>query len=267
MEDRLFIGVFPGGISYADRAREKHGDYAKLAFLDYAFLVLKVEPDCPADLRARIEKDAAEIQAKKGEQYQTSSTGQTVLLGSALIEQEKYDAKSAQWQSKAQETLGPFIEMADGWSVSGPSTVWLYFLGEKECRQTAAALKAAGHRRLEAFPSPEHAGSHQLNYTMTVELRQHLRSERADGLEALIRDLGIDPVAVMDLRDGSYVIEFDAAEDEAIFKSYFVPAFRKVAEEKAQDLIVEPHQRWAKDHLGLTAQYRLTVKEKQIANV
>ena len=79
--DRLFVGVFPTGISYADRSREKHGDYARCAFLPFGSLKLEIEHDCPAALRALIVKDAAKIQARRGEQYVVSGSGQTVLLG------------------------------------------------------------------------------------------------------------------------------------------------------------------------------------------
>ena len=79
--ERLFVGVYPAGISYADRSREKHGDYARCAFLPFGSLKLEVEPDCPRDLRAFIVKDAAKIQARRGEQYVVSGSGQTVLLG------------------------------------------------------------------------------------------------------------------------------------------------------------------------------------------
>jgi hypothetical protein len=81
MSDRLFIGVFPAGISYADRHREEHGDYAKLAFLPYDTLQLKVYDGCPAELRTEIEADAATIQARRGEQFQVSSCAQYVTLG------------------------------------------------------------------------------------------------------------------------------------------------------------------------------------------
>jgi hypothetical protein len=79
--DRLFIGAYPCGIVYADRARERHGDYARLAFLPYHSLDLKIEPDCPAELKDRIIADAATLQRRRGERYQVSSSGQTVLLG------------------------------------------------------------------------------------------------------------------------------------------------------------------------------------------
>lgn len=83
MNDRLFIGVFPAGISYADRHREEHGDYAKLAFLPYDTLELKVYERCPADLRTEIETHAATIQSRRGQRFQVSSCNQTVMLGSA----------------------------------------------------------------------------------------------------------------------------------------------------------------------------------------
>lgn len=80
--DRLFSGVYPCGIVYADRHREKGGDYARLAFLPYDTLQLTIEVDCPAELRALIEADAAAIQARSGQSYQVSTCGQTVMLGS-----------------------------------------------------------------------------------------------------------------------------------------------------------------------------------------
>ena len=79
--ERLFVGVFPAGISYADRSREKHGDYARCAFLSFRTLELELESDCPQALRALIVKDAARIQARRGQQYEVSACGQTVRLG------------------------------------------------------------------------------------------------------------------------------------------------------------------------------------------
>jgi hypothetical protein len=81
LSERLFIGVYPAGISYADRSREKHGDYARCAFLSFGSLKLDVEPDCPKSLLGLIKRDAAKVQAKRGEQYVVSGSGQTVLLG------------------------------------------------------------------------------------------------------------------------------------------------------------------------------------------
>ncbi len=81
MRDRLFIGIFPCGIAYADRHRERGGDFARLAFLPYDTLQLEVEQDCPTDLRKLIEADAASIQSRRGELFQVSASGQTVTLG------------------------------------------------------------------------------------------------------------------------------------------------------------------------------------------
>jgi hypothetical protein len=83
-EERLFIGVFPAGIVYADRHNEVAGDYKRLGFLSFATLKLDVERSCPADLRKRIELDAAATQAKRGQTMTVSTCGQTVMLGSRL---------------------------------------------------------------------------------------------------------------------------------------------------------------------------------------
>jgi hypothetical protein len=82
--ERLFMGVYPCGIVYSDRSREESGDYVKLAFLPYDTLALELRPGVPDDLRALIEADAAKMACKSGQQYQISSSGQTVLLGSKL---------------------------------------------------------------------------------------------------------------------------------------------------------------------------------------
>jgi hypothetical protein len=84
MNERIFAGVFSTGIGYADRKREKHGDYARLAFLTFSTLTLEIEKDCPAALRKEIEDDAARVQAKRGEAFQVSTSGQTITLGYAL---------------------------------------------------------------------------------------------------------------------------------------------------------------------------------------
>lgn len=79
--DRLFVGVYPTGIVYADRSREEHGDYKRLAFLPYRTLELEWSKGVPADLKKRIESDARVIQARRGEEFQVSTAGQTVRLG------------------------------------------------------------------------------------------------------------------------------------------------------------------------------------------
>lgn len=82
VEERLFIGTFPTGIAYADRSREWDGDYLTLARLPFRTLVLEWSgAKVPADMRAAIEAHAKSIQARRGEEYQISTAGQTVLLG------------------------------------------------------------------------------------------------------------------------------------------------------------------------------------------
>ena len=81
MNSRIFAGVCPSGIIYADRLRNKHGDWARLALLPFRSLALDVEGDCPQDLLADIQADAKRLQSMRGEQYQISGCGQTVTLG------------------------------------------------------------------------------------------------------------------------------------------------------------------------------------------
>lgn len=78
--DRIFAGIFPGGISYADRKREVNGDYKRLAFLPYDTLELEIAKDCPKALAAEIRQDAA--QYKAGDELSLSSSQNlTVVLG------------------------------------------------------------------------------------------------------------------------------------------------------------------------------------------
>jgi hypothetical protein len=90
-DDRLFAGVYSTGIVYADKAREVHGDYKRVAFLPYSSLVLEIaDPNSP--LIERVKSDAAALQARRGQVFAISTcgqtdaaagyaTGQTVILG------------------------------------------------------------------------------------------------------------------------------------------------------------------------------------------
>lgn len=84
MNPRIFSGVYPCGIVYADRKREVAGDYKRLGFLDFATLTLKIERDCTRHLAEEIRKDARAIQNQRGQQYEISSSGQTITLGHGL---------------------------------------------------------------------------------------------------------------------------------------------------------------------------------------
>lgn len=80
----LSTTIFPTGISYADRTREKDVDYLKLAFLPFSTLKLEWRAERVRNaLRALIEADAAKIIARRGEYFVVSATpnGQTVKLG------------------------------------------------------------------------------------------------------------------------------------------------------------------------------------------
>lgn len=82
LTDRLFIGTFPTGISYADKQRERHGDYMRIAFLPFSTLELEWSPGRhPPELRKLVEQDATQMVKRRGQAFQVSSAGQTVTLG------------------------------------------------------------------------------------------------------------------------------------------------------------------------------------------
>ena len=81
MKDKLFVGIFPCGFSYADRTREVDGDYMPIAFLPFRSLELEWRNETDPATRQRIIDDAAEIQARRGEDYQVSTSGQMRRLG------------------------------------------------------------------------------------------------------------------------------------------------------------------------------------------
>jgi hypothetical protein len=77
---RLFVGVFPTCIVYADRMRELDSDYLTLARLPYRTLVLEwADVTMPPELRAAIERDAARMAARKGERFSISGNASVVL--------------------------------------------------------------------------------------------------------------------------------------------------------------------------------------------
>lgn len=78
-KDKLFSGCYPEGIVYADKTREEHGDWKKLAFLSYRTLELEFYGRVPADLKNLITEDAAAIQAKKGEKYSIAGNMKVTL--------------------------------------------------------------------------------------------------------------------------------------------------------------------------------------------
>ena len=82
LQAKLFIGVFPGGISYCDRTIDDKGDFLRVAFLPYRSLELKeYEPAHP--LLPLIRKDAQAMQARRGEEFPIDGAGHTVILGGA----------------------------------------------------------------------------------------------------------------------------------------------------------------------------------------
>ena len=79
--DPISACVMATGISYANRTREEHGDFKRLAFLPFNTLSLEFRADCPRELREAITELAKPIQAQRGKPFQVSTSGQTVILG------------------------------------------------------------------------------------------------------------------------------------------------------------------------------------------
>lgn len=84
LDSRIFVGVYPACLVYADRSRQVDGDYAPLAKLHYSDLEAGFAKDCPADLRRQIQAHMDGYIARRGEKLEISSSGQTVILGYAL---------------------------------------------------------------------------------------------------------------------------------------------------------------------------------------
>lgn len=68
LQERLFAGVYPCGIVYADKGREVNGDYKRIAFLPYRTLKLEIS-DKSSILLPLIIADAEAMQKRKGEKY------------------------------------------------------------------------------------------------------------------------------------------------------------------------------------------------------
>lgn len=85
LEQRLFVGKYPNALVYGDMAREKNGDFLRVANLYYSDLTVKIYEE-KSPLLPMVLADIERVQAMKGQQYQVSASGQTVLLGWKLPE-------------------------------------------------------------------------------------------------------------------------------------------------------------------------------------
>jgi len=87
MRSDVFVGVYPTGIVYADKTVEEFGDYKKIAFLSFATLDLTFVPGglADADRALAILRDATKIIEREGEEYQITTSGQTVILGRGRV--------------------------------------------------------------------------------------------------------------------------------------------------------------------------------------
>ncbi len=81
--DPIFLCIMTTGWWWTDRTREEHGDYARLAFLSFSTLELEIFKGCPENFKARIQAKAENFQSMEGQDYQISTSGQTIRLGHA----------------------------------------------------------------------------------------------------------------------------------------------------------------------------------------
>lgn len=81
-EQALFVGVFPTGWSFADRRKERGGDWKRVAFLSFCTLKLELERDCPKDLLPLVREFANEMEGRRGTLYRPSVHGNPIVLGS-----------------------------------------------------------------------------------------------------------------------------------------------------------------------------------------
>lgn len=85
--ERLFIGCYPTGLVYADRKREKDGDYVRLAYLNYGTLVLEFDKGILIGYRKidpvlirEVERHALYMQSLRGQKFAIAGNA-TVILG------------------------------------------------------------------------------------------------------------------------------------------------------------------------------------------
>jgi hypothetical protein len=78
MNKHLFAGIYPTGIVYADKTKEEHGDYKKIAFLPFDTLKLNIFDKNSVCLPEIIE-DVKQYHI--GQELQISQSGQKIILG------------------------------------------------------------------------------------------------------------------------------------------------------------------------------------------
>lgn len=87
LKERLFIGCFPTGLVYCDKSIEEHGDYKKIAYLNYNTLELEIySPKSP--LLPAIKRDAIAMQHMRGKPFPIAGNMTVILGGREAICQE-----------------------------------------------------------------------------------------------------------------------------------------------------------------------------------
>jgi hypothetical protein len=85
---------------------------------------------------------------------------------------------------------------------------WLYFNNITNAIKTVQKLQASKYRMIRFFESPK--GSNQLNYTIQVQrLNKFSETQHSQTLLKLLKDFGVNPIEVSDLRACTFLAVFD----------------------------------------------------------
>lgn len=156
-----------------------------------------------------------------------------------------------------------FVGMADGHATSGPNQLWLYFHEFSKMEAAAKAFKAAGHRKLEAFQSPE--GSGQLSYTLIADFYHKVNDSKMydNQLSKIVGGMGVNPVFVMYLYDGTFIVGIDEQSDLKKW-AMFVALHAKAMKSEGRDgTVVKRSHHAGEKAIELVKEYTVSFNAKQ----
>lgn len=165
----------------------------------------------------------------------------------------EFESKNAADGAVLADKMSKFVEIADGHATSGGRELWLYFQDEAKLHAAAKQLKADGYRNLEAFPSPESAPE-QLAFSLIVSLHNADSYLYDNALAKIVSDMGINPVSVFDMHDGSFVVTLDEQSNMSKW-SMFKAIHAKALKAAKQSGGIKPKPSIHKNAIPVTSQY------------
>lgn len=78
--ERLFIGIYPEGVVFADRSQERSGDYMRCGFASYRRGELDLTDECPESLKPLI-RAWCDRNMIAGQSFEISASGQMTQWG------------------------------------------------------------------------------------------------------------------------------------------------------------------------------------------